>query len=330
MIKKIILISLVLSLFNINAFPQKLNKKLLGKLSYTQLPSNPLPANYKSYYIDAKGANNDLSRSNAIADKINIIGFNKSDYSNSQFSIIIEEFPFQQSEATENKKTKTKKVDGEERKFTLYYYTSKISYLYNLKIIDKNKNTIIEHKFAGFIAIMGSKSNSSSIAYEKYKEKSKTVSDGILPKQAENINNYINNNIGFPIKEYSVSIYLIKPKKYDYTEFNRATKFFTKGLEIVQNNENNTTEAENILIPAIETWTNTLKESDINNKKARINKKITCAALYNIASSYLICKNYQKAIEYFQKCKNINSNFSNTGSLMKLSKKMKKRIETNN
>ena len=329
MIKKVVLTSLILSLVSLSLFSQKLNNEMKGKLSYTQLPINPLPEDYTAYKVNAIGANNDLYRRDVIINKTNIVGFNKVDNSDYQFTIEIEEYPLQYTDSEKQTEVIKEKKDGVEKSYNFYHYTSTISYKYNLKVIDKDGNTIFGKEFSGNKDIVSKKSKSATEAYKSYSSKRKEIGKNILPDQAEKINDYINDQIGFPKKDYFVQGYLVKPKKYEYKEFDQAFEMFNQALELIKSDESKTAETMETLKPAIELWENVLKESDVENKKARINEKVTCAALYNIATSYMICKDYPKAIEYYQKCKSFRSNFANAHEMIKLAKNLQKRVEAN-
>lgn len=56
---------------------------------------------------------------------------------------------------------------------------------------------------------------------------------------------------------------------------------------------------------AIKLWENALMEADLNNKKARINKKLAVDLNHNIAMNYMAIGDFQQAIVHLQKIKRI-------------------------
>ena len=69
--------------------------------------------------------------------------------------------------------------------------------------------------------------------------------------------------------------------------------------------------------PAIDIWNKALEESDLNTKKTRVNDKVTCATYLNIAKANFIMQEYETALDYITKCKEIDKNFKGIDYLKK-------------
>ncbi|MCG8411826.1 MAG: tetratricopeptide repeat protein [Bacteroidales bacterium] len=328
--KKRILILLVAVLFiQVSVYAQRIRKNSLGRLTYTQLPSDPFPSNFKDYKVKGTGAHNDLYRRDAIVNGINIVGFNKVNSEDYQFLLDVEEYPLQHSEAERKENVVKKKKDGIVRTYTYYNYVSSVVFKYNLVVKDKEGNELFRRVFEGEEDIVGPEDRSISKAHKDYKATKKKFIKEILSSQVKAISEYVNNRVGFPKKAYFLRVYVVKPKKYNYDEYTKAAEIFSSACDILKADENKTEEALNILKPAIEAWKTELKESDLEHRRARINKKVTCGTLYNIALSYMICKDYTKAIEYFNKCTAINSIFGNARSFIDIASNLQQRVEAN-
>ena len=54
---------------------------------------------------------------------------------------------------------------------------------------------------------------------------------------------------------------------------------------------------------AVELWNNALKESDVKNKKARVDAKVTAATHLNCAEAYMWLNNFEEAEKHINKIK---------------------------
>lgn len=122
-----------------------------------------------------------------------------------------------------------------------------------------------------------------------------------------NINNYLTNNFGYPVVSRRVEVYSAKAKDADYTDVQTAYSTMESGLLMLGYPEK-TAEAQSKIREAVGMWNNTLKESDINNKKARIDKWVTSAIYVNLAEAYIWLNDYANAEIAANKVLNIGIN----------------------
>ena len=103
--------------------------------------------------------------------------------------------------------------------------------------------------------------------------------------------------------------YVKERKSNDYDDLRRAKNFFTDAAELfksdavvlinkmVQPDYNN---RNTLLDSAINIWQTALKESDLKDRKARIDQKVTRHIYYNLAFAYVLKNDFDKAQQYLQ------------------------------
>ena len=99
----------------------------------------------------------------------------------------------------------------------------------------------------------------------------------------------------------------IKEKKYEYPDFNEANAALKEAC---------TAPVEADLKASIVAWKADLEESDPENRKARVNKKITAGAHYNIALAYFAMGDYAKSEEAFNKASEFDKNVTNSHQIL--------------
>jgi len=123
----------------------------------------------------------------------------------------------------------------------------------------------------------------------------------MISSAVTSFNSAINAKYGFPNKSVSAEIYVVKKyKKYTYGKFVTALTDAKVGYREMQQSVDRE-EAISKLNKAIAVWQTQLKESDVNNGKARINKKITALLYANLATAYLWSNDFDNAELYINK-----------------------------
>lgn len=311
-------------------FAQKVQKEGVGDYKYVQLPSKITLVDFKTYNVDAKGMNDDAYRRDAIRSQISLAGYDKlSARAEADFVVEVEEYPLRFSDAEKKSKTTTTKVDGVEKKSTSYWYVSKCNFKYVLRVFDKAGAQMFADELAGEDAITGGQDGSSSTAWENYKTAINNYRSSVISDKVSSLNGRINNKYCFPVKSEYIVAGKVKPKKHDYSDINGVLDVFKAGFEIVKADENAIEEAAVKLDEAISIYKKVLEESDIENKKARINKDVTAALYYNIAISCYLLKDYPMAIENFNKAIEVKSGIFDAKIMLSRSKNLQKRTEIN-
>lgn len=141
----------------------------------------------------------------------------------------------------------------------------------------------------------------------------KTLQEKILQDNLRFINNLLNNQFGYSSVEKTATLYYIKNGDQDYADMTMAFNEASSGFLMLQKDA---VPAKAKLQKACELWTAALKESDLTNKKARINKDITIGIYFDLLEAYFALGNAQEGQNVLDR---INSmSLSNTDRKTKL------------
>jgi len=317
-LRLLLMFILVASIVN-QSLAQKIKKTDLVSYDYIQLPTNPLPKEYKSYLLKVLTKKEEDKK--IIFSKFEFEGFEKKDSGLVDFTIEIKTSSYE--------KEPQLKVRTDSDGKTTYYYKYEISFTTKATLFDKDQKeiySIVKKRIKpGFTSNATSKGGAKVNLGKSIKllKKSNTKIIPVLLSKA------FNDKSGFIKKSNDLNIYYVKAKKYKYDDFDFAYNTAIKAANIIKADSNSEDDCLKAYLPAIKNWEQALEESEIANKKARINKDVTCAAYYNLGNAFLLCKDYDKAIENFRKISEIDKNFSDVDELMLFCEDLKKREEAN-
>lgn len=111
----------------------------------------------------------------------------------------------------------------------------------------------------------------------------KTYEEKILQENLTFISNLVNDRIGFKREPRKTGIDYIKSKDETYADLLMAYNEASSGLNSLADDEAG---AKTKLNHAIEIWNTALQESDITNRKARIDKDVTTSIYFNLLEAY--------------------------------------------
>jgi len=122
------------------------------------------------------------------------------------------------------------------------------------------------------------------------------------------INSYLTNKFGYPVVGRSIEVYSVKTNKdHDYSDYASAYTSMESGLlNLVYLERIN--DAQNDINKSVGIWNTALKESNVNNKKARIDKTVTAATYINLAESYIWLNDFATAEVMANKAINVGVN----------------------
>ena len=114
-------------------------------------------------------------------------------------------------------------------------------------------------------------------------------------KAIQGANDYLNNQIGFPVKTRYAELYAVKRfKDYDYSDVTTAFTYTIQALELVKNDRDRKS-ALPAIDKAIAAWNEVLFESNNYDAKARINDKVTAMIQCNLAELMMWKADFQNA-----------------------------------
>jgi len=119
-----------------------------------------------------------------------------------------------------------------------------------------------------------------------------------------NISSVLDSEIGYPKKRENTEVYIVKKfQDHNYEKLLSAYNYAESGYGQV-GLDRNKSRAKTQLNKAINIWEQELKESDLTNKKARINTKISGLISANLADAYFWTEDFEKSNFYINKAIN--------------------------
>ncbi|MBT8218439.1 MAG: hypothetical protein KJP00_01355 [Bacteroidia bacterium] len=124
----------------------------------------------------------------------------------------------------------------------------------------------------------------------------KTIEANAREKGIKSVNNYINDQIGYPEKSRTIEIYSVKRHRdWDYLDVTNAYTKTTLALQSL-NQDRDRSGAESYIDEAIAAYDKILSESNLSDRKARINDKITAMLQCNMTELLNWKANFNKAL----------------------------------
>jgi hypothetical protein len=131
------------------------------------------------------------------------------------------------------------------------------------------------------------------------------LQDQIVKDNITAINQILNEKYGYLKKSREIEINVPKEKKISYDEYALAYVNVVAGYNNIINSDNKA-QSDADLKNAIRIWEKALTESDLANKKARINEKVTAVTMLNLAEAYMWLDDYRNSEMYLNKMSTIN------------------------
>lgn len=223
--------------------------------------------------------------------KIIIPGYKKceKDYN---FIVEIEEQPINVLKSDLQTRTIEYEEKGIKKKRYEYYYSIKYTHTVSCKLKENDGNIVFEYSIGGKEPSTASLMSYSSIekASEEYNKEVRRRASAETETFVGNVQGQLFAKFGYSIKNLNFTYYTVKPKKYNYDNFNQATAdalYAVQGIDSLNSMVKNVrtkdwTKFDENYLPfvkklqnAIHLWEEELKESDLENKKSRINKELT-------------------------------------------------------
>ena len=148
--------------------------------------------------------------------------------------------------------------------------------------------------------------HSSSIALKNYWKKNgtsfmkklqKEAYDNALKKTAK----YINDTFGYQQKSRTVKFYTGKAKKLTYPKLDQAIEITRRAL--IEFGDGSSQDMLTQLNEAIVIWKSVLQEKNLNDKKARVNQKVSSGIYWNCILTYAILNDFDKGKDYLTELK---------------------------
>lgn len=287
-------------LFFGNISAQKVRSEQL-LVNYIQLPLKPLPKDIKTYYSEIKSAFLSPQKNDMYREKyLKLSGYQQT-ARNEDLTITVE---FERMNISEEEIVSTWNPKRPDDPRYFYY---KISYTlpHRFSVTTRDGNEIYydegacgqtyHYEFGRRDKFVREKDLHE--AYQKQRTKSsQDKEENAIKTVLKKIQTLITDEMAFVNKSSRFHVAIAKGK-HDYSDLKDALGHMEEGLGAISRRVAEE-EANTHFRKAINIWKNALKESNLNNKKSRINAHVTSRLYYNCALAYMWMNDFENAIYY--------------------------------
>ena len=178
------------------------------------------------------------------------------------------------------------KASGTTKKKTVYYYVT--SYKRPIYLTLTNNGATLHSGLFGTSGDYVREESSGSPSMKNLERETVTSS-------LEAVSEYINEKYGFSPMQEKTMVFHVKNKKGAYDDLESAKDFALAGIAALENNQINED-----LTEAINIWKSEYSEADLEDKKARVNVKVTKAILWNLIAVSRMTNNIADAKTYLE------------------------------
>lgn len=221
---------------------------------------------------------------------------------------------FEKDEAkSTTQKKQVKGADGKTVETTVFVYQFNYRHIIKLKIIQPDGKFLMDEAFGpslGFTTYTskGFATQAELDTYWKTAQASEITNtqEKIVFDNLKSINEMVNNNYGYVPQTRLVMVGYVNEKKL-YDDFKDALNNAKNAYAVIAKparpagGKENVAQGEEYLRKAITIWETALKESDIKNKKARVDEDVTECLLMDLSEAYIWLNDFTKAQEYLTK-----------------------------
>lgn len=159
-------------------------------------------------------------------------------------------------------------------------------YPISLEVIDKTTNQVLLNEMIGGDFISYQNQNNSYIETD------------LLDNNLQAVQAILNDLYGYPVMTRYTTLYTIKPKKYEYPEYQTA---FENAMSFYNTLKYEDQDLSASMEEAIGIWNTALTEYDPNDSKARIDEDVAKATYYNLVEASLWLNDFDQANMYLTK-----------------------------
>ncbi|MEO1652235.1 MAG: caspase family protein [Bacteroidota bacterium] len=288
-----------------SVWAQKVDNRRVN-VSYTRKPSHPLDQSIQFYKPDVlftSGVTGQTLSKEALESKyLQLFGYTRSD---DNYDVHIKAFvsPLMLDEVELNDREREKKIDGEKVKVKYYYYKVRYNCSINFEVSD-TKGIIYRQEGSSNTKSKNTQEFESTYELRKYWERNqRSFLENIYREQVDNsFSNFsakLSSRYCYTRQSRSTPINVPKSfKSYDYPEYNEA---YNKAREGLSQLETNPSIAQKSIREAIAIWEKASTEINLDDKKARINKKVAVETYLNLAWAHVWLNEFDKATFYMDK-----------------------------
>ncbi len=314
MLKRIILALCIAGFFKIGfAQHPDWDKVDVTYLQLPLMPVSPMAKNYSMQVYSNQNTNSNtgyipINRSvNTVASQLTIAGCTPVTTTLPDFTVLVMFSGFQITSATPQSNYTV--INGAAK----YQYFYQISYLnaVTVQVVDGNGTMVRQFTVNNTDKILSRTSpyfNSSVDAnnwfYNNYLNAYffQSCDNEAYQRAVTNTQNQLNNELGYLVKTIHVEVAGMKNKP-EYNDLNQAFTTVSSGYDLLSSNKD---KAFDNILQATLIWEKALLESNMTDKKARINDHITEALYENLAVGYCFLEQWDLSQQNLQKLAQLN------------------------
>lgn len=286
-------------------FSQNIKYESKGIYFY-RYPLKPLDKSVKTYSCRVEDLGDDLSpwQRDTLQRAMNIPGIaNVKENGDVQLELIVNEL------SITNKETRDKPLETEQngKKSILHQYWYEVTYSFPMKIrVISKGQTITEQDFTGYFNTKFYPLDRSSLtALDKEYERDYSFKDNLrserINQRKEEIRSWLFSNYGYGMVSEGIEIGYVKDKNGEYADLIKAHSLLYGAYFSADKKKDYLNETfKGQVNEAIAIWEKALLESS-EDKKARIDPKVTAMIQGNIALAYYGLNDFDKSEEWLQK-----------------------------
>jgi tetratricopeptide (TPR) repeat protein len=298
---------IVLWLTTLNGFSQNIKYESQWIYFY-RYPLKPLGASVKTYSAVLEELNPDMepAQRDTLRKAFQIPGLTKvKEDGDVQLELIVSPLTITNKE-TKDQPTET---DRNGKKSVMHQYSYLITYSFPMKIrVISRGRVVTEQDFSGFFTTNYFPQNNTSLSAmqsefdEDYSFKDKLRDERVEGRKNE-LRNWLSSNYGSGMVPADVEIGYVKDKKGEYPDLTKAFSLLHEAYAAANKKKEYLDDAFHAKAnDAIAIWEKALEEAS-DDKKARIDRKVTSMVYCNLAWAFYGLNEFDKVEEYLQKIK---------------------------
>jgi hypothetical protein len=336
--KKLILsILIVTTLSSIHA--QNIKNEKVG-IKYLRLPASPLKTELKTYrktieLISLKIGDSRPRLTSEISTSLNLAGYSEvQEGADMELYARLEEYSAEGLFVNSEERTETKS-DKTTVKYYVYTGVCEMKYPLYFRFRDIKADKIIYEGYVNnsdrYVKKRTSEYRTQAAAEAELEQLVAGGKRDLFDVHRSALYTKVASDYSFSPLTFNWSInYVETSKKANYDNVVAAKEATKTALESLSNKSHEVSiESETLILKAIDMWQSILKESNLDDKKARIDKKVTMAVLENIAYCYFFIQNFSEADKFMLQAMNVDKK-SWQLELKDMITNTKKRFKANN
>jgi len=266
---------------------QLLNENTKPVKQYVSVPSKRYVAEPKLFTV--------YDASTLASTYLKIDGFDRSAAGEIQYIVEMKPFEYSSPRMVSETRKETSVSNGKSNSYNVTYYHLEFEYRQpmTVKVLRNNSQEIYFEAPAKLMEFTKYKSDDSKNSPSMdVTVLVKNMESQMLKQNLEFINHLVNDRIGFEVSNRNAVLEYVKSKKGEYDDLLNAFDLAKTGYALMNKSD---AEATSKLNEAVAIWKKAMEESDIANKKARIDEKVTVSVSFNLLEAFFALRRVDEA-----------------------------------